>query len=387
MVSARAGRWLRRVLAGGLVLVVLLAAGATWAYSGQIGGLMLKAEHGLPSYDVEVLAVGGGEVTLPAGAGEPLGTWGLEWETGYARVGPVAAVGEDGVVRPVLEAAGDLRAGLLVALDPYAFEADPASLGLAFDNVIVEGPLGNYPAWHTPGTDDTWVILVHDRDSYRREALRVLRTLATAGFHTLTITYRNDPGAPDGGGRYGLGDPEWEDVEAAVRYAADEGAGDVVLYGWGMGGATAAMFLHESSEARLVAGLVLDAPLLDPAAVVDLDAAGHNIPGFLAGWAKGLATLRWGTEWGRLNQVARADDFEVPILLFHGDADAEIPVASSDAFAAALPELVRYERFAGAGHGACWNADPARYEAALAAFMDEVAAGPAEPRLPASTGG
>jgi hypothetical protein len=48
---------------------------------------------------------------------------------------------------------------------------------------------------------------------------------------------------------------------------------------------------------------------------------------------------------------------------------------------------VRYERFAGAGHGACWNADPARYEAALAAFMDGVAAGAAEPRLPASTGG
>ena len=52
----------------------------------------------------------------------------------------------------------------------------------------------------------------------------------------------------------------------------------------------------------------------------------------------------------------------------------------SERFAAALPDLVRFERVAGAGHGAVWNADPARYEAAVTAFLAEVAAGPAESR-------
>ena len=247
---------------------------------------------------------------------------------------------------------------------------------------VIRQPLGNQPAWLTPGEDDTWVILVHDRDAFRREALRALPVLAAGGFPTLTITYRNDPGAPEGGGRYGLGNPEWRDVEAAVAYAVEAGAADVVIYGWGMGAGAAAMFLHGSAEARAVAGLVFDAPLFDPGAVVDADGRAHNVPGLIVGWAKGLATLRWGVDWGALNQVARTEDFEVPILLFHGDVDAVAPVSVSDRFAAALPDLVRYERVSGGGHGACWNADPARYEAALAAFMEEVAAGPAPTPAP-----
>lgn len=356
----------------GVALAVVALAAATWIYSGQIHSLLLRSDHRLPVYDVEVLAVGESEVTLPRGTGEAPGTWGLEWETGYARVGPVAATGEAGVVRPLLESAGQLRPGMLVFLDVYAYEADPASVGLAFDNVIIEGPEGNYPAWHTPGSGSTWVILVHDRNGYRREALRVLPTLAAARCPTLTITYRNDPGAPDGGGRYGLGDPEWKDVEAAVEYAAEEGAAAVILYGWGMGGTAAAMFLHESAEADLVAGLILDAPILDPGAVVDAHAHAHNVPGLIAGWAKGLATLRWGVDWGALNQVDRAAEFEVPVLLFHGDADSVAAVAVSDRFAAARPALVRYERVPGAGHGAAWNADPARYEAAVTDFVTRV---------------
>ena len=378
MVSARAGRWLRRLLAIAIALAVVVLVAATWIYTSRVDGLLLRSAHGLPTYGIEVLAVSDGEVTLPRGSGEAPGTWGLEWETGYARVGPVAATSADGVVRPLLEVAGDLRPGLLVALDAYAYESDPSAVGLEFENVIVEGSLGNYPAWATPGEDDTWVILVHDRDAYRREALRALPALAAAGFPTLTITYRNDPGAPEGGGRYGLGDPEWEDLQAAVDYAVEEGAADVVLFGWGMGGTAAAMFLHESPQARLVAGLVFDAPLFDPGAVVDADAHQHNVPGLVVGWAKGLATLRWGVDWGALNQADRAGDFEVPVLLFHGDADAVAPVAISDRFAAALPDLVRYEKVPGAGHGASWNADPVRYEAALTAFLEQVAAGPAE---------
>lgn len=376
MVNPRAGRWLRRVLAIAIALAVVVAVAATWAYAGQIDGLLLRSVHGLPAYGIEVLAVADGEVTLPRGAAEAPGIWGLEWETGYVRVGPVVATSEGGVVRSLLEVAGDLRPGLLVALDVYAYESDPSVVGLEFENVIVEGPLGNHPAWRTPGEDDTWVILVHDRNAYRREALRVLPVLAAAGFPTLTITYRNDPGAPDGGGRYGLGQPEWKDVEAAVDYAVEEGAGDVVLFGWGMGGTAATMFLHSSARASLVAGLIVDAPFFDPGVMVDTHAGAHNVPGLIVGWAKGLATLRWGVDWGTLNQVDRAGDFEVPILLFHGDADTVAPVAISDRFAAELPDLVRYEKVPGAGHGASWNADPVRYEAALISFLEEIAAGP-----------
>ena len=61
-----------------------------------------------------------------------------------------------------------------------------------------------------------------------------------------------------------------------MEYALDEGAADVVLMGYGVGGTIAAMFLHESTEAESVKGLVLDAPLLDVGAVVDADARAHG---------------------------------------------------------------------------------------------------------------
>jgi pimeloyl-ACP methyl ester carboxylesterase len=378
MASARARRWLGRVAAVSITLLVVLVIAATWIYSGQIESRLLVTEQAPPVYDLAVLAVAGGEVTLAGGTvAERPGTWGLEWETGYARVGDVVADTAGGVRRPLLETAGYLRPGLPARLDPLAYESDPTDVGLAYEPVIVEGPLGNYPAWRTEGVDDTWVILVHGRNSPRRQALRALPTLAAGGFPTLTITYRNDPGAPEAGGHSGLGDPEWEDVEAAIEYALDQGAADVVLMGYGTGGTTAAIFLRESARAPAVAGLVLDAPVLDPGAVVDVDARSRNVPGFIVGWAKALATLRFGVDWGGLNQVNREAHFEVPILLFHGEGDTEAPVEVSDRFAELHPGLVRYVRTPAAGPAASWNADPARYEAALAAFLEEVAAGPA----------
>jgi len=379
MASARAGRWLRRVAAVSITLVVVVLVVATWVYSGQIDGRLLKAELAQPTYDLEVLAVTDGEVTLPREAAtERPGTWGLEWETGYARIGPVTESTAQEVTRPLLAVAGDLRPGRRVLLDPLVYESDPADAGVEYENGIVEGPLGNYPAWRTEGEDDTWVILVHGRGFSRRQGLRVLPALAAGGFPTLTVTYRNDPGAPDGGGRSGLGNPEWKDLQAAVEYALDQGAEDVVLMGYGLGGTIAATFLHSSAEAPAVKGLVLDAPLFDAGAVVDADARARNVPGFIAGWAKGLATLRFGVDWGMLNQLERADEFTVPILLFHGSADTEAPVEVSDRFAELLPGLVRYVRTEGAGHAESWNADPAAYESALAAFLGEVAAGPAD---------
>lgn len=379
MASVRARRWLRRGSAVALVLIVALVVASTWYYSTQIDQLLLASSRERPAYDVEVVAVGEEAVTLADGPrAERPGTWGLEWATGYARIGPVAEVTTEGVRRPLLALAGRLRPGTKVSLDPLVYEADPSDAGVDYENVIVEGPLGNYPAWRTAGDNDCWVIIVHGRGTTRREGLRVLPALAAAGFPTLTITYRNDPDGPEGGGRYGLGNPEWEDLQAAVEYALDEGANGVILMGYGMGGTIAAVFLHQSAEAAAVRGLVLDAPLLDAGAVVDADARSHNVPGPIAGLAKSLATLRFGVDWGALDQLNRVGDFEVPILLFHGTADTEAPVEVSDRFADSLGRTLRYIRVEGAGPGECWNADPPGYEAALTTFVLEVAGEAAE---------
>ena len=80
-----------------------------------------------------------------------------------------------------------------------------------------------------------------------------------AGWSTLVVSYRNDgeaPRSPDG--RYALGDEEWEDVEAALRWVAERGATSVVLVGWSMGGATVLQAATRASGRELVVGLVLD---------------------------------------------------------------------------------------------------------------------------------
>ena len=67
-----------------------------------------------------------------------------------------------------------------------------------------------------------------------------------------------------------------------------------------------------------------------------------------------------------------------PILLFHGTADATVPVATSDALAAARPDLVKtYERVPGAGHVRSWNLAPVRYEQDVRAFLARLPAAPA----------
>ena len=84
----------------------------------------------------------------------------------------------------------------------------------------------------------------------------------------------------------------------------------------------------------------------------------------------------------------QARDSPVGILIVEGGqqveevsflraGDPEAPVEVSDRFAQLHPGLVRYVRTEGDGHAASWNTDPARYQTALAAFLDEVAAGPA----------
>ena len=85
---------------------------------------------------------------------------------------------------------------------------------------------------------DTWAIVVHGNSLSAADGLRMVPILTGAGYPTLVATYRNDPGAPEdpsGKLRYGL--TEWEDLEAMVRYALDEGSDGVVLDGYSMGGA------------------------------------------------------------------------------------------------------------------------------------------------------
>jgi pimeloyl-ACP methyl ester carboxylesterase len=376
MITKRGRRWLRRGVVTTILLVVFVVAAATWFHSESIESTLFAVEPWVPELDLEVVAVDEGRVTLSrTDAVARDGVWGLEWAGGYAVLGDVIDGDGATVTRLVSFRDGEPPVGDPAALDPFAVPTDPNDVGVDFREVVFDGPLGRYPAWETSGLDDTWVVFIHDKGTNRREALRLLPTVADMGFSTFVISYRNDPEAPEGGRRYDLGDSEWEDVEGAVLHVLGSGAQDVVLVGYGMGATMASLFLHRSAWADRVQGMVFDAPLIDPGRVVDAESERRNIPGALTGLAKAFADMRFGVEWNVLDQVRRADEFAVPILVLHGEADEIAPVGGSRAFADALPGLVTLEMFEDAGHFESWNVDPDRYEEAVRAFLADVALG------------
>jgi hypothetical protein len=372
-----------------LVLTLLVFAGGSWFYSGEIRDGALASKPPTPlALQTEVLAVGDRSITLARDPASPRelttpGTFGLRWDAGYGRLGAILATAPDRVERAFTRLAGPApRAGARSAVDGYAWPADPSvAAGRPVREVSYPSPLGPAPAWLVDGRRDTWVILVHGYNAARTETLRSLAVAARQGYPALAVGYRNDPGAPrtpDGLRRWGA--TEWRDLEAATRYALDRGAASVVLAGFSMGGAVVTSFLLSSPLASRVRGVVLDSPALDLGEVIDqgaddreLPVLGTPLPAALTVAAKGIAGLRYDLDWGELDYVDRAGRLVTPMLVFHQTGDPTVPVAGSEALAAARADLVTFERFAGDGHVQSWNTDRARYERTLRAFLDRVA--------------
>ncbi len=366
---------LRRVGAGlGVGLGVGLGAGAAgaagigWFYSSVLLDTSVR-----PVYPERVLAVADGTVTLAASrlTAQP-GTWGLRWATdsagGLAVIGPVTAENRAEVVRPLL--GGQLpEPGCVAVLDAGPFDPDPAARGLSFEDVHVPGPLGRYPAWEIPADGDTWVVMVHGRGGSRREALRMLPALHARGHPLLVISYRNDEDAPPSpDGHYHLGDTEWEDVEAAVRYAVDRGARRIVLFGWSMGGAITGAFLDRSPMRRAwppwsgTRRWSTGGPRC-----ASRRATGGCRPG-CSPLATAVTSRRIGIDFDRFDLLRRPPAVRPPTLLVHSTGDTAVPVAASRALAAAAPALgwpLRYLEVPAVEHTASWNADPAAYERAV----------------------
>jgi pimeloyl-ACP methyl ester carboxylesterase len=384
--------FLRRVGTGvGIGLGVGLGAGAAGAAGiGWFYSSVLLDTSSRPVYPEKVLAADGDTVTLTATrlTTQP-GTWGLRWRMPgtdgaagspgehLAVIGPIMAERRGEVVRPLL--AGPVPApGTATVIDAGPFDPDPEARGLPFDEVHVPGPLGSYPAWFVPARDggDTWVLMVHGRGGSRREALRILPVLHEQGFAQLVVTYRNDIGAPASpDGYHHLGDTEWEDVAAAVRYAKERGARRIVLFGWSMGGAITGALLDRAPEASDVAAVVWDAPLVDWRATLRQQARNRRLPQGLSPLASAVTSRRIGIDFDRFDLRSRPPATRPPTLLVHSSGDTAVPVSVSRELAAAAPDLdwpMRYVEVPGAEHTGSWNADPAAYERAVTSFLADV---------------
>ncbi|WP_055567336.1 alpha/beta hydrolase family protein [Streptomyces atriruber] len=339
----------------------------------------LKAPAGRPlptEPRLTVHATAAGQISLTrALASLRPGTYGLSGNGTHAIVGPVlesAPHEADTVVRR-LEAVthGTLEPGARVWLTPQVHIGDPhAALGLDHADVDIPGELGGLPAWFVPAARDTWVITVHGLGTTREHPMVVMDFLHRLRVPVLDLAYRGDLGAPrspDGLGH--LGETEWRDLDAAIRYAVRNGAERVVLHGWSTG---AAMCLHAAAHSALrdrISGLVLDSPVLSWETTLRALAGARRTPGPLLPLAVRAAQGRTGLRGDRILASAGPEALKVPTLVVHGPDDTVAPWALSRRMAERRPELVTLHPVPNAPHGAMWNADPAGYEEVLRRFL------------------
>ena len=351
-----------------MIVLLLVAAAISWHFSDAV----LVPDHSPWPEDAKVVRLAPGRIVMARSEEtERPGVYGLNWPGGHTVIGAIEGGDADTVTRQLRSVRGYLAAGRSVSIDADVYSGDPReALGLRFSTVHVPDELGPMPDWLIPSRGRTWAIVVHGINGTPQEGLHLVPALRRAGLAAMLITYRGDlgaPASPDGFHHMGL--TEWRDLQAAARYALAHGARRLVLIGFSMGGAIVAQFMQRSPLAHRVAGLVLDAPALDWRRVLEFNATQMGFPAFAAlplEWAIGA---RIDADWDSLDALEHPEDFQLPILLFHGGEDKVVPISLSEDFAAELPRWVTFHRVAHAGHVESWNVDPQLYERRLRAFL------------------
>lgn len=376
----------RRVIGASAIGVGALVAFGTAA--GAITSVavarLIVVPSGRHNDDVRVLAVTDTTITLSSTADTRLpGRYGFWFSSsaGHAKLGDILSSTPVSVTRQLLGVDfGRLDVAKRGRIGGWYY-LSPRELDVPYSNVLVTTPVGPAPAWLIPAAEDTgrWVIGVHGRGVRRAETLRAIDVFRRAGYSILLVSYRNDGDAPSSDdGRYGLGDTEWQDVDAALSYAMTKGAKDVVLLGYSMGGATVLQTAIRSENAGVIRGLVLDSPVIDWITALRYQGTSMKLIEPLqrlslaiigSKWSRALTGLQQPIDLVRLNLVARSGELTVPVLLMHSVDDGFIPATASRALAEARPDLVEYHEFTVARHIKLWNYDPERWNAAIEGWL------------------
>ncbi len=370
-------------IAGGVAALGVMAAIAAGAMT-VIFARTVVTPPTKRAEDVEILDNGAVTITLSATIDSMTpgrySFW-FDQEAGHARVGEILSYTADTVTRQLLGV--DFGVLDLARRGRFSgwFFLSPQELGFPFSDISVETELGPAPAWLIPaaGPSARWMIGVHGRAVRRQETLRAAPVFREAGYNSLLVSYRNDGEAPaTSDNRYSLGDAEWRDVEAAIRYAVNNGAREIVLMGWSMGGATVLQAVTRSSLAKFVRGIVLESPVVDWIAALKFQGTVNRLPSILDRGVLSLLSRKWAgfltgqaspIDLKRLNFVSRAGELRLPILLLHSADDGYIPVDAAAALAAARPDIVTFEQFTTARHTKLWNYDADRWNTAIGRWL------------------
>ncbi len=236
----------------------------------------------------------------------------------------------------------------------------PADFGFAAEDATIRG----LPAWVIPSStnSDVWVIHVHGLGSSRSQCLRGVAAFADLGFTSLLPAYRTSLDLTPTPGRSHLGVTEWEDIEAARRYALDHGAHRILFVGWSLGASIVLRSIDECA-AEGIAGALLVSPALDWPAIISAHLRRAGCPGFLARWLPHTVNLmrRRGEpviRWRDMPATYMHKHPSIPTMIFHGTEDHSVPVELSRAFVSRQTQPAEFVAFDGAGHTLEWNSAP-----------------------------
>jgi len=299
----------------------------------------------------------------------------------YVKLGSVLAEDATSVKRKLLTHIGpQTRISSEAAFSGWYYDR-PDELHLPFTPELIGSGVGPCPAWLFPAGDgEVWVIQVHGRGTSRAECLRAVPVFHALGITTLVVSYRNDGEAPRSrSGTYTLGATEWRDVDAAVGFARRRGARRILLMGWSMGGAIALQLELNSAHRDVIAGLILESPVVDWRVVLGYQAKLLRLPAAVTGLAIGALKTEWASPmtgagaaipFDRLDVVSRAAELRHPVLILHSDDDGFVPSDASHDLVVARPDLVEMQVFEIARHTKLWNYDQERWSDSIRVWLE-----------------
>ena len=196
--------------------------------------------------------------------------------------------------------------------------------------IPVAAGLEIYAWWHPPPEPERPVLIyLHGNADHIGDRDYKARIMIDSGFGMLLVTWRYNAGA---GGRFSE-QALLEDGRAALAFARERGipGEQIVLYGESLGTGIAVALAAGTD----IGALVLETPY---SSIADVAQSRY--------W---YTPAKWLTR-DRFDAMAHIGAVRAPVLVFHGDADATIPIRFAKRLFEAAPEPKEGHFIPGAGH-------------------------------------
>lgn len=252
-------------------------------------------------------------------------------------------------------------------------QGTPQADGLHYEPVSLPTPDGELiRGWFLFGGEGSPLIVACHGVGTNREDLRdVSRFLCKAGFNVLAFDFRAH--GESSGSKTTFGFREALDVQAVVQYAGAhyqhqfKGVG---VFAISMGSAATIMAARHIPQVK---AFVLDSPFARLADLVDQQFLHWPQPArrLFASLARFYGSLFTGIQTGEIAPEAYASDLGMrPVLVFHGDQDALIPIGQGRQLFERIPGPKEFVETRGAGHVQSYAVMGNAYEKRVVDFFE-----------------